>query len=136
MRSKSCTTQSRATPPTRARRDASLTTEDIFSESHQTVRTEALIEGGGAADSGGHLPALQAVIDAVDTSGEVPRGAPPHAAAAALLAYFKALPMPFFPESVSTVRDASARSSVLAAIALCVLATIALCVLCCVCGVG
>jgi hypothetical protein len=47
---------------------------------------------------------MQAVIDGIDARCEVPVGTAPHAAAAALLAYFKALPRPFFPESVSTVR--------------------------------
>jgi hypothetical protein len=49
------------------------------------------------------LLCMQRVIDGVDEGRKVPEGSAPHAAAAALLAFFKALPKPFFPDSVSTV---------------------------------
>lgn len=58
----------------------------------------------GGADGSGALPGVEAVARRIDDGAAVPVDTPAHDAAAALLCYFKALPEPFFPESVSTVR--------------------------------
>jgi hypothetical protein len=85
-------------------RDESLSTEDIFTESVQIIRTEAMIKDNDAVDAGGQLPGIQAVMTAIDDGDGIPTGCTAHDVASTLLCYFKALPRPFFPESVSTVR--------------------------------
>jgi hypothetical protein len=62
-----------------------------------------MVANSSSGNTGGHLQSIQKVLEAIDTNGAVPESATAHEAAATLLSYFKALPQPFFPESVSTV---------------------------------
>lgn len=96
-------------------RDDSLVTSGIFAESFQIIRSEALAEeGAAAAETAGQLTAVRAVQVALDAGQPIPDGATAHDVAATMLSYFKTLPRPFFPESISTVRPRTSwiRSSV------------------------
>lgn len=85
-------------------RDDSLVTSGIFAESFQIIRSEALAEeGAAAAETAGQLTAVRAVQVALDAGQPIPDGATAHDVAATMLSYFKTLPRPFFPESISTV---------------------------------
>lgn len=80
-------------------------TAGIFAESFQVIRSEALAEeGAAAAETAGQLTAVRAVQVALDSGGTIPADSTAHDVAATMLSYFKALPRPFFPESISTVR--------------------------------
>lgn len=68
------------------------------------IRAEAMVANSASGAAGGHLQSIQKVREAIDANCAVPESTTAHEAAATLLGYFKALPRPFFPESVSTVR--------------------------------
>lgn len=57
-----------------------------------------------AAETAGQLTAVRAVQVALDAGEGIPETATAHDVAATMLSYFKALPRPFFPYSISTVR--------------------------------
>eukprot|EP00892_Ulva_mutabilis_P005822 jgi/Ulvmu1/3611/UM017_0023.1 len=85
-------------------RDDSLVTAGIFAESFQIIRSEALAEeGAAAAETAGQLTAVRAVQVALDAGQPIPPTATAHDVAATMLSYFKALPRPFFPDSISTL---------------------------------
>ena len=71
------------------------------------IRSEAQAEelsAGLVTEQPGRLPAVVAVQSALDAGEKIPETSTAHDVAATMLSYFKALPQPFFPESISSVR--------------------------------
>ena len=88
-------------------RDDCLVTPGIFSESFQMIRSVAQADEVSAAlntEQPGRLPVVATVQAALDAREKIPEEATAHDVAATMLSYFKALPHPFFPESISAVR--------------------------------
>jgi hypothetical protein len=85
-------------------------TPGIFSESFQIIRSVAQADEVAAAlntEQPGRLPVVAMVQAALDAGEKIPASASAHDVAATMLSYFKALPHPFFPESISAVRSPS-----------------------------
>jgi hypothetical protein len=58
---------------------------------------------GAGAEHAGRLPAVAAVQAALDAGERIPEASTAHDVAATMMSYFKALPHPFFPDSIAQV---------------------------------